>query len=347
VSREPEGAGRELRDAGRELRVALVGATGVLGGEVLAVLSESSLAIGELVPVATERSLGQEIEFRGETHPVETELPELADVDLLFLCAPVAASLDLARRAIRAEVPCIDASGALAGAGDLPLAVAGLAPAPPPEESPLVVAPPGAALAWALALAPLAARAGLERVVGVAMEAASRGGRHGIESLYQESIALFNQEELPEPDVFGRPVAFDCIPTLGEVASDGATGPEALLARSVARLLGGGPRVSATLVQIPTFVGLGASLAIETREPLDPKQAEEALAGARGIELWRGEASGQTLRAAAGRDVVLVGRVRRDPSSASGLLLWLASDVLRLAATNAVQLAVARLRQHH
>jgi aspartate-semialdehyde dehydrogenase len=331
----------------RELRVAVVGATGVLGSEVLAVLSDSSLAIEELVPVGTDRSLGQEIEFRGASYPVETELPDLEGVDLLFLCAPAAASLDLARRAIRAELTCIDASGALAGSQDLPLAAAGLAPPPPVDVSPLVVAPPGSTLALALPLAPLAARAGLERVVGVAMEAASWGGRQGIESLYQESIAIFNQEEPPYPEVFGRPVAFDCIPAIGEVGTSGATTGEELLARSVARLLGGEVRVSATLIQVPAFVGFGASLAIETKRPLDPKEAEEALAGAPGVELWRGEASGQTLRAAAGRDVVLVGRVRQDPSCASGLLLWLASDVLRLAAANAVKLAIARLRQLH
>jgi aspartate-semialdehyde dehydrogenase len=330
----------------RELRVALVGATGVLGSEILAVLSESSLAIGELLPVATERSLGQEIEFRGESSPVETELPELDDLDLLFLCAPAAASLDLARRAIRAELCCVDASGALAAQPDLPLAVAGLAPSTP-DESPLVVAPPGSTLAWALPLAALAARAGLERVVGVAVEAASRGGRRGIESLYQESIAIFSQEELPAPEVFGRPVAFDCIPALGDVGSGGATAAEELLQGSVARVLGGGVRVCATLIQVPAFVGFGASLAIETQRPMDPKEALEALAEAPGVELWRGEASDQTLRAAAGRDAVLVGRVRRDPSRDSGLLLWLASDVLRLAAANAVQLAIARLRQHH
>jgi aspartate-semialdehyde dehydrogenase len=154
----------------------------VLGSEVLAVLSESSLAIGELLPVATERSLGQEIEFRGESTPVETELPELEDLDLLFLCAPAAASLDLARRAIRAELCCVDASGALAAQPDLPLSVAGLAPSLP-DDSPLVVAPPGSTLAWALPLAALAARVELESGVGVAVEAASRGGRRGLESL--------------------------------------------------------------------------------------------------------------------------------------------------------------------
>lgn len=328
-------------------RVVVVGATGLLGGEVLAVLSEAPLEVGELVPVATDRSLGQEIEFRGETHPVETELPDLREVDLVFLCVPPGASLDLTARALRAEVACIDASGTLAGSAGLPLVAPALAPAPAADESTLVVVPPGAALACALALAPIGARAGLERVLAVAIEAASWGGRQGIESLYQESIAIFNQEDLPAPDVFGRPVAFDCIPALGADDPDGATAREALLAGSLSRLLGGGVRVAATLLQVPAFVGFGASLAVETREPLDPKQAEELLAAAPGIELWRGEASGQTLRAAAGRDRVLAGRVRRDPTSGSGLLLWIASDVLRLAAANAVEVAVARLRRRH
>jgi aspartate-semialdehyde dehydrogenase len=329
------------------LRVALVGATGALGSEVLAVLAESSLAVSELVPVATDRSLGQEVEFRGATHPVETELPDLREIDLVLLCTPAAAALDLARRALRAGVACIDASGALAGSDDLPLAAPAFAPLARAEEPGLVATPSGAALACALALAPLAARAGLERALAVAVEAASWGGRQGIESLYQESIAIFNQEELPSPDVFGRPVAFDCIPALGEVDASGATEREALLARSVARLVGGGVRVGATLIQVPAFVGFGASLAVETRRALEPKEAEEALAAAPGLEVWRGEASGQTLRSAAGRDCVLVGRVRRDPTRESGLLLWIASDVLRLAAANAVQVAVALLGRPH
>jgi aspartate-semialdehyde dehydrogenase len=328
------------------LRVAVVGATGALGSEVLAVLSDAPIAISELVPVATDRSLGQEVEFRGETWPVETEPPDFDALDLVFLCAPAAASLELAPQAVRARRLCVDAGGALAGSNDLPLAAPALAPLRP-AASRLVVAPPGAALAWTLALAPLAARAGIERVVGVAVEGASWGGRQGIEALYQESIAIFNQEDLPAPEVFGRPVAFDCIPALGEVDAAGATGRERLLERCVARLLGGGVRVAATSVQVPAFVGLGAALAVETRAPLDPKQAEEALAGATGIELWRGEAGGQTLRSAAGRDRVLAGRVRCDPSRESGLLLWIASDVLRLAAANAVQAAAAHLLPRH
>jgi aspartate-semialdehyde dehydrogenase len=91
------------------LRVGVVGATGALGSEVLSVLSESSIPVGEIVPVATDRSLGQEVEFQGVSHPVETEAPPLRELDLVFLCAPPAASLDFVREALRAAVPCVDA----------------------------------------------------------------------------------------------------------------------------------------------------------------------------------------------------------------------------------------------
>ena len=101
------------------LRIGVVGATGVLGSEVLALLEESSLLVRELVPVATDRSLGHEIEFRGDALPVETEPPKLRGLDLLFLCAPEGVSVEYARQALRAEVPCVDAAGALSSSREI------------------------------------------------------------------------------------------------------------------------------------------------------------------------------------------------------------------------------------
>ena len=101
-----------MASAGR--RVGVLGATGALGGEVLAALDLARLPVRGLLPLATDRSLGQEVEFQGELYPVETGEPALAGVDLIFLCAPPAASLEFARLALRAEVPCVDLSGALA-----------------------------------------------------------------------------------------------------------------------------------------------------------------------------------------------------------------------------------------
>jgi len=329
------------------LRIGLVGATGVLGSEVLALLEESSLPLRELVAVATDRSLGQEIEFRGDTVPVEIELPKLRGLDLLFLCAPEEVSLEYARQALRVEVPCVDATGALASSREVPLRVAGFGPSAEPQNTPLVVAPPGPALPWALILRPLHEAAGLRRVVGTALEAASAGGRAGIESLYQESIAVFNQRDLPEPEIFSRPVAFDCMPSTGGAEESCATERETGVTRALERLLGGDVKLALTGVQVPAFVGLGGTAAVEMADELDPKRAEDVLSKAPGVALWEGETDGLTLRAAAGREEVLVGRVRRDESVEHGLLLWFTADVLRMAAANAVSLAVARLRLHH
>lgn len=328
------------------LRVGVIGATGALGNEVLQLLGESSLDIGELVPVATESSLGSEIEFRDTTVPVETGTPKLRGLDCVLLCTPADVARDYVREALKLEVPCVDAGGAMAGVPEAPLHVAAFGASG--ERAPLLVAPPGATLALALALRPLEEAAGLRRVFATCLEAASWGGREGIASLYRESIALFSQEETPEPGVFGQPVAFDCVPALGEVDEAGSSERELEIGASLQRLVAPEARLALNFIQVPTFVGFGASIAIETERNIDPALAEGHLGKAPGVERWDGFADGTTLRAAAGRDVVLVGRVRVDPSSPeNGLLLWVAADVLRLAAANAVQLATRQLTVVH
>jgi aspartate-semialdehyde dehydrogenase len=325
------------------LRIGVLGATGALGGEVLALLADSPLGVAELVPVATDRSLGQQLEFRGVEYPVESELPPVRGLDVVFLCAPAGASLEAARQALMASVPCIDVAGALAGSPEVALRVAGDDPPAALAGEPLLVGPPGAALPWALVLRPLDAAAGLRRVVGTALEAASRGGRTGIETLYSETLAILNQGEPPPPDVFGRPVAFDCVPA-GAGAEESAGDS---VAAALRRLVRPDLRIALSVVQVPAFVGFGASAALEFERPIDPKQAGEILAGAPGVERWPGEPGALTLRAAAGRDTVLVNPPRCDGSVPHGLLLWFAADVLRLAASNALRLALARLVRPH
>ncbi len=113
------------------------------------------------------------------------------------------------------------------------------------------------------------------------------------------------------------------------------------------RLLRGEPRLALTEVQVPAFAGWAATAAVELERPLDPKQACAVLEAAEGVEAWSGEADELTLRVAAGRQELLVGRVRRDPTRENGLLFWLVADVLRLSAANAVELAEGRFRVHH
>ena len=320
----------------RALRVGVVGATGALGGELLSLLEDgTALRVTSLLPVATSRSLGDSVVFQGETLAVRAEA-ELAGLDLLLCCAPPQASLEWVRQALRAEVPCVDASGALALSAEVPLGIAAHG-ASLAAGTPLVASPPGAALALALVLEPILRAVGLERVVAMLLESSAAAGRDGIAALGAESVALFNQSDVPASA--GRPLAFDCHPAVGDVQADGSTARESLLVATLGRLLGAPLEVALAIAQIPVFVGVAAQLWLETRSALDPKQARELLAAAPGVELWTHDAEGPNLRAAAGRSEVLVGRLRADPTRERGLSLWLAADPLRLAASNALALA--------
>jgi aspartate-semialdehyde dehydrogenase len=327
--------------AGGGLRIGVVGATGALGGEVLAVLAGSGLPVAEIVPMASERSVGSDVELHGEVYAVESGLARLRGLDLVILCAPTAASLEAVREALRASVPCLDASGALAASPEVQLPVAAFG-GMWSHEAPLVVAPPGPALALALVLRPLAQAAGVTRASATLLEGAAAAGRAGIDALYQESLALFSQQDLPEPGAFARPVAFDCVPVIGELDANGGSDHENAVARSLARLVNGSAKIAISAVQVPTFSGLGAAVSLETERLLDPKEAARVLTGAPGVEAWVENPRDATTRAAAGRAAVLVARLRRDPTSEHGLALWLAADPLRLAAANAVGLVRTR-----
>jgi aspartate-semialdehyde dehydrogenase len=320
----------------RPLRVAVVGATGALGGEVLGLLEEASgLNVESIVPIGSSRSQGESVSFRGESLAVRAEA-ELAGVDLLLCCAPPDASLGWVRKALHAEVPCVDVSGALSLSPEVPLCAAALDPQCG-AGAPLVASPGGAALALALVLDPIRRAAGLVRVGATLLESSAARGRDAIAALGAESVALFNQAD--PPTASERPLAFDCHPTIGDVEEDGSTALETRVSRTLVRLFGAPTPISITIAQIPVFVGVAAQLSLDTHAPLDPKQVREILVAAPSVELWTHDAEGPNLRAAAGRSEVLVGRLRSDPSRERGLSLWLAADPLRLAAANAVALA--------
>jgi aspartate-semialdehyde dehydrogenase len=327
----------------RLLRVAVVGATGAVGAEVLELLEARRFPLQEVVPIATDRSLGESVELLGHEVPVLTAPQSLEGLDLVFVCAPRREALDWVRAALEARVACLDLSGAAGIAREVPLLAADLAPAREALEEPVVACPPGPALAWALVLAPLHVRAGVARVVGTSVEPVSGAGRAGIDSLEAETIALFNQRELPEPTVFHQTVAFDCLPATGEPdRDDGSTELEEALAAHLRRLLGEEVPLALTCLRAPTFAGAGASLAVELRSALSPAECADVLAKAPGVTVWQRSQAGPSTRETVGGDRVLVGRIRRDPTRERGLLLWLAADPIRLAASNALRLAEAR-----
>ena len=326
------------------LRIAVIGATGTLGSDLLSVLEARRFPLAELIPVATERSMGRAVDFYEQSIPVETGLPSLRGLDLVFLCVPGSEALEWVRGALHAEAPCIDLSGAVEGAAEVPLLVANLRPDPADLLQPVIATPAGPTLAWSLVLEPIQRCVGLRRVIGTAFEAVSGAGSAGIESLQAEVIALFGQCEVPEPTVFPHGIAFNCIPMVGEAGKGAETDAEEALERGLRRLLGAELPVAVTAVRVPTFSGTGASIAVEVAEELSVAELSELLAKSPGVALPGDAMSSPTIREAAESEMVLVGRIRSDPSCERGLLFWLAADPVRLAASNAVRLAETRFQ---
>jgi aspartate-semialdehyde dehydrogenase len=324
------------------LRVAVVGATGALGGELLDQLRERHFPLQELRPIATDRSLGATVDWLGHELPVATELESLRGLDLVLVCTPPAASLDWIRRALQAEVACMDFSGAVASRSEVPLLSADHALDPAALAAPLLAVPAPASLALARVLAPIREAAGLVRISVTLCEAASGAGRAGVDALQAETIALFNQEALPETGL-DHAIAFDCLPASGPFDEGGESALEGRIGVELGRLLGADLPRAVTALRVPTFAGMGIHVALETERELAPRACLERLAKTPGLALRSAHAS-PTTREAIGEDDVLVGRVRRDPSAARGLLLWLALDPARLAASNALRVAEARFR---
>ncbi len=323
------------------LRIAVAGAGGTLGRELLEVLGDAGLPIAELLPFGTDASLGHEVEFAGTSWPLESEPPTLRGLDALVLCTPMGAAAELARDALRAEVTCLDASGAFLDTPEVVLGVAGLIPDAALLAAPLLSAPPGSPLAWARLVHAAAGDEALSEVSATLLSSAGDLGRQGIEALSDQTVALLNQtgreDDAPREDLLG--LAFDCRPT--ETPDRAA----ALLGTVLARLRGGVVATQATRVRVPTFVGEGAVVRLVFDRMPDVEAMTKRLEAAPGIDLWsHGEVP--TTRNTAGQDEVLVSPPTLAQSAGeerAAVTLWAAADPVRVAARNLVDLLRARL----
>ncbi len=327
----------------RGWRVALAGASGAVGREIASVLVERRLPVLEVRAFATERSAGDSVDWGEDELLVEETAPPLRGLDLLIVATPPAAALELVRDALRAEVPVIDCSGALAGSAEVPLVHVDLPRPPGLESAPVLAQPTGPALAWAAPLAAVHAAAGLRGLHATWLRSASGAGHAGPPRLSDETVSLLSHRESEEGGLFAGPVAFDCVPLVGDSAARSA---HAL--RDLARLLDAPLHGAVQAVQVPTFVADGGVLWLETEKALDPSALASALGSVDGVELREDDTWGPSTRDAAGGDEVLVGALQSGAAPAdgapwSGAGLWIAADAVRLAARNAVSLAEARL----
>ena len=327
------------------MRVAVVGATGAVGSTILGVMRERSFAADEIVPFASERSAGRRIDY-GDADLTVAPLTEdgIQGFDLALFSAGSQVSAEWAPRFAEAGATVVDNSSQWRMEDDVPLVVAEVNPEALDGHRGIVANPNCTTMQTVMALGPILAAVGIERVVMSSYQAVSGTGQRAVEELHEQAEAVIEAKELPAPAVYPHQIAFNVLPQV-ETFKDGDdyTTEERKCMRETRKILGREDiGVSATCVRVPVYTGHSVSANVQTREPLSPEECREVLAGAPGVTVVDDPANGlyPTALDAAGRDDVLVGRIRRDPSHERCLNLWIVGDNLRKgAATNAVQLA--------
>ena len=339
----------------RRLRVAVAGATGAVGREMLKVLEDRDFPVSELVPLASERSEGHKLEFRGDEITVRRLKPESFDgVDIALFSPGAAVSREFAPYAARAGAVVIDNSSAFRMDADVPLVVPEVNPkaveaALEPGARRIIANPNCSTIQLVVVLKPLHDAAGLEKVVVSTYQSVSGAGQKGIDELDEQSRALFNLAEII-PKKFSHRIAFNLVPEIGSPGPNGYTEEEMKMVNETRKILGlADLRVSATCVRVPVFYCHSEAANLTFRDELTPERAREILRQAPGVKVVDDLA--QHLYPmpllGAGDDDTLVGRIRKDLSQERGLALFVVSDNLRKgAATSAVQIAELLLRNH-
>ncbi len=340
--------------AGRPLELALLGATGAVGRTLVQALEESDLEVASLRLLASERSAGTEMEFRGDGLRVAAvRAGSFAGCDIAFFAAGATPARTWLPEARAAGARVIDLSPAFREDPGVPLVLADLgtwrSPGAARDEGasgtvPTLVACPSASSAQlALVLAPLRAAAGLERVGVVTLEAVSGAGQGAVEELEAELRAMLAFQEPPPPSALPHRIAFNAVPQVGVFREDGATDEERRTETELRRMLGDASlRVSATAVRIPLFHAHTQLVNLRTVRELAPEAARASLREAPGVKVLDSPAElvYPMPMLAVNDDAVLVGRIRRDPSQDRALDLVIVGDNLRRgAALNAIAIA--------
>lgn len=332
--------------------VAVVGATGAVGEQMREVLEERLFPVGELRLLASERSAGQFLEFRGERHRVEILREDsFASIDIGLFSAGGSVSGRFAPLAVAAGAVVVDNTARFRMEPDIPLVV--------PEVNAreiaqykrrgIVANPNCSTIQMVVALKPIHEAARIKRVVVSTYQSVSGAGRMAMEELSQQTVALFNGKELTK-ERFPHQIAFNCIPQIDVFVEGGYTKEEMKMVNETRKILGEPSlRISATAVRVPVFCGHSESVNIETEKKLSAEDVKNLLRAAPGVLLCDEPENNVYPMAidAVGGDATLVGRIREDPSIPNGINLWIVADNLRKgAALNAIQIAEILIRDY-
>lgn len=326
--------------------VAIAGATGAVGEVMLDVLEERDFPVDDLVPLASERSRGRSVEFRGEAFDVEV-LAERSfeDIDLVLFSAGSDVVKREADRILADDAVIVDNSSAFRYDPDVPLVVPEVNAEALEGHDGLIANPNCSTIQMVMALAPLHRAFSIERVVVSTYQSTSGAGARARQEMWDHVQAAVQGEEIPPPEAFPHSIAFNAIPEIGPLLEDhdDYTKEEMKMVWETQKILDDDTvAVSPTAVRIPVETAHGESVNLEMADPCPPGEARRCLESFPGVEVLDdpGRSVYPTMLQAAGKDPVYVGRIRRDPTLEDGLNLWIVADNLRKgAALNTVQIA--------
>ena len=329
----------------KQFKVAVVGATGLVGREMIHILEEREFPISELVLLASPRSAGQKIEFEEEEIAVQIATEEsFKGVDIALFSAGSKTSEVLAPAAARSGCIAIDNSSQWRMTPGVPLVVPEVNPhhIAGYKEKGIIANPNCSTIQMVVALAPLHKKATLKRVIVSTYQAVSGAGKDGMDELSSQVSSLFNSRDF-EPNKFSKQIAFNCIPHIDTFLDDGFTKEEHKMIHETRKIMElPDLQVCPTCVRIPVFNGHAESILAEFESDLSPEEARELLREAPGsfVQDLPSEDVYPHPVEVSGSDATCIGRIRKDPSSPHGLTFWCVADNLRKgAATNAVQIA--------
>jgi len=326
-------------------RIAVAGATGNVGREMLTILAEREFPADEVVALASRRSRGTEVGYGDRTLKAQDiDTFDFAGFDMALFAIGSGPTKDYAPKAARAGCVVIDNSSLYRYEPDIPLivpevnpdAIAGYAPRN-------IIANPNCSTAqMVVALKPLHDRARIKRVVVSTYQSVSGAGKEGMDELWRQTKGIFVPGQEVAPAKFQKQIAFNVIPQIDVFMEDGATKEEWKMAVETKKILDPAIKVHATCVRVPVFVGHSEAINIEFEEPLEAEEAREILRESPGVLVVdKHEPGGYvTPVECVGDYATFVSRIRVDPTVENGLALWCVSDNLRKgAALNAVQIA--------
>jgi aspartate-semialdehyde dehydrogenase len=325
-------------------KVAVVGATGNVGREMLNILAERTFPADEVVALASRRSLGTEVSYGDRTLKIKAlDHFDFADVDICLMSAGSGVSKEWAPKIAAAGAVVIDNSSYWRTDADVPLivpevnadAVVGF------RKKGIIANPNCSTVQLVVALKPLHDKAHILRVVVATYQSVSGAGKEAMDELFSQTKAVFTMDE-PETKKFPKRIAFNLIPHIDAFMEDGYTKEEWKMMVETKKILDPKIKLTATCVRVPVFIGHSEAVTIEFAQPITADEAREILRTAPGcLVIDKHEPGGYvTPYECVGEDATYISRVREDPTVDNGLCLWVVSDNLRKgAALNAIQIA--------